>query len=261
MSGEELEFAVKMKALMTENENIRKREANLKSTQEELSATKNELQQQKLDQQVLKSEVQQLKSDQETLKTEVQQFKSDKETLRNELQRVTSELETVRTENSALSSQLTVFESRMVQVEKRLEDDAKRPKVAISVGLTNSGGVGPFNVETTLVYQKVFYNLGQAYNPTTGIFTAPQKGAYYFRFTAFDSRPNIVTGLTMYHNQRPVLHAGSQTVGRNVHYSNATVLQMEVGDVVSMKIPPTYYLYDDQNNSCTLTGFLLYPLS
>uniref|UniRef100_A0A8C6U298 C1q domain-containing protein n=1 Tax=Neogobius melanostomus TaxID=47308 RepID=A0A8C6U298_9GOBI len=211
----------------------------------ELSATKNELQQQKYEQQ--------------TLKNDVQQLKSEKETLKNELKRVTSELETVRRENSALNSQITVFESRMMLVEKTLEDDAKRPKVAFSVGLTDSGAVGPFNVETTLVYKKVFYNLGGAYNPITGIFTAPTKGVYYLRFTAFDHRPNIVTGITMYHNQKSVLHAGTWP-DRNAYYSNAIVLEMEEGDVVYMKIPKTYHLFDNANNSCTLTGFLLFPL-
>uniref|UniRef100_A0A8C6U3M7 C1q domain-containing protein n=1 Tax=Neogobius melanostomus TaxID=47308 RepID=A0A8C6U3M7_9GOBI len=155
---------------------------------------------------------------------------------------------------------LTAIESRMVHVEKTLEDDAKRPKVAFSVGLTDSGGVGPFNVETTLVYQKVFYNLGGAYNPITGIFTAPMKGVYYLRFTAFDYRANITTGISMYHNRKKVLHAGTVPSDRNEYYSNAIVLEMEEGDVVYMKIPANHNLYDYTANACTLTGFLLFPL-
>uniref|UniRef100_A0A8C6SKK0 C1q domain-containing protein n=1 Tax=Neogobius melanostomus TaxID=47308 RepID=A0A8C6SKK0_9GOBI len=241
-------------------EKLSEQAAALKSTQDELSATKNELQQQKYEQQTLKNDVQQLKSEQQTLKNEVQQLKYEQQTLKNEVQRVTSELETVRRENSALSSQLTAFESRMMLVEKTLDDDAKRPKVAFSVGLSDSGAVGPFNAATTLVYKKVFYNLGGAYNPITGIFTAPTKGVYYLRFTAFDYRANIVTGITMYHNQKSVLHAGTHPSGRNEYFSNAIVLEMEEGDVVYMKIPANYNLYDNASNPCTLTGFLLFPL-
>lgn len=42
------------------------------------------------------------------------------------------------------------------------------PKVAFSAGLTDSGAVGPFDDETTLVYKKAFTNVGDAYNQTTG---------------------------------------------------------------------------------------------
>lgn len=227
-------------------ETVNEQATKLTLTREELSSTKNELQQ--------------LKSDHQTLKNEAQQLKSGQEALRMELQRVSSDLETVRTENSALSVQITTIESRMVHVEKTLEDNAQQPKVAFSVGLTDSGGVGPFNAETTLVYEKVFYNLGQAYNPITGIFTAPTKGVYYLRFTGFDYRSGIVTGLTLYHNQKSVLHTGTRSEGRNVYYSNAIVLEMNEGDVVYMKIPATYNLFDNSNNFCTLTGFLLFPL-
>lgn len=41
-------------------------------------------------------------------------------------------------------------------------------KVAFSAGLTDSGSVGPFDDETTLIFSKTFSNVGGSYNQSTG---------------------------------------------------------------------------------------------
>lgn len=41
-------------------------------------------------------------------------------------------------------------------------------KVAFAAGLTDSGSVGPFDEETTLVFSKTFTNVGHSYNNTEG---------------------------------------------------------------------------------------------
>lgn len=41
-------------------------------------------------------------------------------------------------------------------------------QVAFSAGLSDSGSVGPFDQETTLVFSKTFANTGGAYNQSTG---------------------------------------------------------------------------------------------
>lgn len=40
--------------------------------------------------------------------------------------------------------------------------------MAFSAGLTDSGSVGPFDVETTLIFSKTFSNVGGAYDQSTG---------------------------------------------------------------------------------------------
>lgn len=41
-------------------------------------------------------------------------------------------------------------------------------QVAFSAGLSDSGSVGPFDQETTLIFSKTFANTGSAYNQSTG---------------------------------------------------------------------------------------------
>ncbi|XP_076022902.1 uncharacterized protein LOC143013228 [Genypterus blacodes] len=164
----------------------------------------------------------------------------------------------------ALTAQLTAMEVRMSTGEEMLEElrteKANRPKVAFSVGLTDAGKVGPFNTDTTLTYGKIFSNIGQVYNPITGIFTAPRRGLYYFTYTGFDFQA-VTFGLALYHNYKVVLRSAVKKNDQdNMYFSNAILLQLEESDVVYARLPTNYQLYDDGNNRCTLTGFLLFPL-
>ena len=45
---------------------------------------------------------------------------------------------------------------------------SEKPKVAFYTALTNNGRIGPYNTAITLRYSKVFTNVGNAYNPSTG---------------------------------------------------------------------------------------------
>lgn len=44
----------------------------------------------------------------------------------------------------------------------------EKPKVAFYAALTDAGLVGPYNVDVTLKFLKVYTNVGDAYNPSTG---------------------------------------------------------------------------------------------
>ncbi|XP_038582543.1 uncharacterized protein LOC119908759 isoform X2 [Micropterus salmoides] len=158
-----------------------------------------------------------------------------------------------------------VLESRMSSSEKEVNElkreNADRPKVAFSVGLTDAGQVGPFNTDITLKFSKVFTNIGQAYSPTTGIFTAPVRGAYYFRFTMWDNRKSSWMGANLYHNDKRMMWSSdySDSIGY-VAVSNALVLQLEKGDVIYMVLNSSYGVSDENNNRTTFDGFLLFPL-
>ncbi|XP_042258021.1 uncharacterized protein LOC121889862 [Thunnus maccoyii] len=178
----------------------------------------------------------------------------------------------VKTSNADLLARVTgtenkstVLEARMSSNENEVEElkreNADRLKVAFSVSLTDAGHVGPFNTETTLKFSKVFTNIGQAYNPTTGIFTAPVRGAYYFRFTLWDTHTSTWMGANLYHNKKRMMYSSDITDSNgNVSVSNALILQLEKGDVIYMTLGTDHRVSDQYVNRTTFDGFLLFPL-
>ncbi|XP_053172537.1 complement C1q-like protein 2 [Scomber japonicus] len=167
-------------------------------------------------------------------------------------------MEELKKENTVLETRMTASEN---EVEELKRQNADQPKVAFSLGLTDNGRIGPFNTEITLKFSKVFTNFGQAYSPTTGLFTAPVRGAYYFSLTIVDNRGNEECVVTLYHNDKRVLwnYDHNDDYG-HTNLSNSMVLQLEKGDVVYMVLPASYSVFDDGNDRFTFNGFLLFPL-
>ncbi|XP_022523347.2 complement C1q-like protein 4 isoform X2 [Astyanax mexicanus] len=169
-----------------------------------------------------------------------------------------SELLKMQKENTVLENRLTASENATKNL---IKENAERPKVAFSAALTDSGTVGPFSVQTQLVFKKVITNVGKAYNSNTGVFTAPVKGIYYFRFTALGYLHSNAMSVNLHKNQQTLMHIGSyNTHGYHEFISSGLTLELEVGDEIYTSLSATYKLYDNSNNSTTFTGFLLCPL-
>uniref|UniRef100_A0A672I535 C1q domain-containing protein n=1 Tax=Salarias fasciatus TaxID=181472 RepID=A0A672I535_SALFA len=148
--------------------------------------------------------------------------------------------------------------------EKQLEDlntlNAGELKVAFSAGLTDSGAVGPFDQETTLIFSKTFTNVGGAYDRTSGVFTAPVGGIYFFSFTAADYLKGYM-GLHLYRNEKPVVFSlDLNDHGGYTSASTAVSLQLDRGDSVRLSLPASYRLYDDSRNFSIFSGFLLFAV-
>ncbi|TKS65870.1 Cerebellin-2 Cerebellin-like protein [Collichthys lucidus] len=134
------------------------------------------------------------------------------------------------------------------------------PKVAFSAGLTDSGSVGPFDEETTLIFSKSITNIGRAYDRTSGVFTAPVRGLYFFSFTAADYLKGYM-GVYLYRNNQPIVfNLALNDHGGYASTSNGVALQLEEGDGVRLSLPASYRLYDDSRNFTVFSGFLLFPL-
>ncbi|XP_050959511.1 complement C1q-like protein 2 isoform X2 [Labeo rohita] len=139
------------------------------------------------------------------------------------------------------------------------ENEAK--KVAFSAGLLESGEghTGPINTEITLIYKKVFSNIGGGYDPNTGIFTAPRKGVYYFRFYAHCHGGTTMT-VTLFKNGQTQcsVHAWKHT--SNGNGSNGVVLTLETGDQIYTQLMPDTQVFDNPFGYTSFGGFLLFPM-
>ncbi|XP_051747886.1 uncharacterized protein LOC127511199 isoform X5 [Ctenopharyngodon idella] len=145
------------------------------------------------------------------------------------------------------------------QVELRKENRDREIAFSAALMQSGSGNIGPFTTHITLTYRNVFTNIGNAYNPITGIFTAPLKGAYMFRVSVFGVGPTQVSAHIVKNGELVVIAHDNQAQGV-LNSSNGVVLILEVGDVVYVRLWSGNRIYDDQNNRNTFSGYLLFPL-
>ncbi|ROI81136.1 Complement C1q-like protein 4 [Anabarilius grahami] len=96
---------------------------------------------------------------------------------------------------------------------------------------SGSGYVGPFTTEITLTYRNVVTNIGNAYNPVTGIFTAPLKGAYMFRVSVY-GHGGTGSSASIYKNGEHMVVSFNYQAQDRITSSKGVVLILEVGDVV-----------------------------
>ncbi|XP_048019558.1 uncharacterized protein LOC125250819 isoform X2 [Megalobrama amblycephala] len=151
--------------------------------------------------------------------------------------------------------------SNLTLGQEELRKENRDREIAFSAGLTQSSSeyIGPFTTHITLTYRNVFTNIGNAYNPITGVFTAPLKGAYMFRVSVFDLGGSTSTAYIVKNGELVVMANDVQAQDR-LSSSNGVVLILEVGDVVYVRLWSNTRIYDNENNLNTFSGFLLFPL-
>lgn len=182
----------------------------------------------------------------------------------SEMQLLTRKMDDFQVQNTAQEVELTSLMDRMNTTECRVDSLIKqRTKVAFYAALTNSGEVGPYNTPVVLKFSKVFTNIGNAYKPTTGFFTAPVKGVYYFRFTICGYPYKVGIGVQLFYNGKSIMFnvLGRFEYNENFEYlSNAVILKLNVGDELHLILPEREAIFDNENNHSTFTGFLLFNM-
>lgn len=94
-----------------------------------------------------------------------------------------------------------------------------------------------------------------------GIFKAPVRGIYFFTFTVCGAQNAKSLGGFLYKNEQMTVTVGQWRVHSDLRYAtNSVVLQLEVGDLVTLRIHQGYSVYDNGENLSTFSGFLIHSL-
>ncbi|XP_026129274.1 C1q-related factor-like [Carassius auratus] len=172
--------------------------------------------------------------------------------------KMAEQMQELQKENAGIIGQIKIIENQLEGIKRENEE---QPKVAFSADLGISGDLGPQSTEITLAFNNIFTNIGNNYNPATGLFIASVKGVYYFRFTACGQTIRQSLGASLHKNGQKIVSVGQWRDHNQHRYaSNGAVLQLEVGDVVCVKLLPGYTIYDSPDNLSTFSGFLIYSL-
>ncbi|CAK6984620.1 uncharacterized protein LOC108874148 isoform X10 [Scomber scombrus] len=166
----------------------------------------------------------------------------------------------------AMGEKLQDMETKLKETETRLNisenqimdlRNKERTKVMFSAAAGGRGAIGPFNTETTLIYRAVKTNIGGAYGQSTGIFTAPVAGVYYFTIFHHAGKDHGTVLYLYKNNQKVIMTQNHKAVFEIAHNGgNAVFLQLQPGDQVYVRMTANSFIWGG-NYHTTFSGFLV----
>uniref|UniRef100_A0A3B3YIE4 C1q domain-containing protein n=1 Tax=Poecilia mexicana TaxID=48701 RepID=A0A3B3YIE4_9TELE len=134
--------------------------------------------------------------------------------------------------------------------------------LAFSASLLASGQghTGPFNTHITLIFKHVVTNIGNAYNPNTGLFTAPVRGVYHFEFHIYGHGSTNPTSAELVKNRQQIFTAWTSQPAGGQKASNGVSLLLEIGDVVFLRMRANSWIADTAGHHTTFSGHLLFTM-
>ncbi|CAL9704112.1 unnamed protein product [Knipowitschia caucasica] len=130
------------------------------------------------------------------------------------------------------------------------------PKIAFYAGLRKQ-----HEGSEVLKFDDVVTNVGNYYEPSTGKFTCPLPGIYYFTYHVL-MRGGDGTSMwaDLKKNGQVRASAIAQDADQNYDYaSNSVILHLDVGDEVCVQLDGGKVHGGNTNKYSTFSGFLIYP--
>ncbi|XP_070541972.1 complement C1q and tumor necrosis factor-related protein 9-like [Ptychodera flava] len=135
-------------------------------------------------------------------------------------------------------------------------------RMAFSVVRTSS--LGPVSSHTTVIYNKVYSNVGNGYSSSTGKFTCSVSGVYFFMISGmriYSYSTNMYICLMKNNEKLPCVYV-DDTGGRKYGAaSTSVIIDLEEGDEVWVRLGNGYALYSDSDEYASFTGYLLHENS
>ncbi|XP_061592834.1 uncharacterized protein LOC133457505 [Cololabis saira] len=182
----------------------------------------------------------------------LRELESQKTELKQQYQEQAAELLTIKARANTTENHVNTLTR---------EGEVKRVAFSASLVVSGSETIGPFNAHTNLIFRNVVSNVGNAYNPNTGFFTAPVRAAYHFEFYLHgNGHPSHGTGAALVKNGDHVVLAHERQNSGSVNPAHGVTLLLEVGDVVFLRQWINSRIYDDPARYTTFSGQLLFTL-
>uniref|UniRef100_UPI0037E851D7 complement C1q-like protein 2 isoform X1 n=2 Tax=Semicossyphus pulcher TaxID=241346 RepID=UPI0037E851D7 len=172
------------------------------------------------------------------------------------------EMRHMQRENEAQAAKLRELELKTTELDK-IKQLLQVTQVAFSASLLASGAeyVGPFDTTTPLVFKNVVTNIGNAYDPNTGFFIAPVRGAYNFEYYIGSyGHDSYASGVGLVKNKEHIFLAWEHQPSHYGSTANGATLLLEVGDVVFLRLWPNTRIYDNEHHHSTFSGHLLFTM-
>uniref|UniRef100_A0A8C5G0Y8 C1q domain-containing protein n=1 Tax=Gouania willdenowi TaxID=441366 RepID=A0A8C5G0Y8_GOUWI len=198
-----------------------------------------------------KSELEQLQQQHKQQQLLLQQQQQQDAQQQQQIQTQAAELVTIKTKANITEKQVEAL---------RKDREVRQVVFSTSLLASGSGYTGPFNTDTNLIFKNVYENIGNAYNPHTGLFTAPVRGVYHFEFYIHGTS-KYSSGAFLVKNGQQICMAFDSTSSGRTAASNGATLLLEVGDVVFLHLWVNSWIYDDAfYNHNTFSGHLLFTM-
>ncbi len=109
---------------------------------------------------------------------------------------------------------------------------------------------------TKIPFQIIRLNVGGGMNVTSGIFTAPKSGIYFFSFTGLKTDSGVTLSVDLYHNSNRITRAEGTYVAGLFTLTLSSTLTLQSGDQISLLLVGGA-LYDSWAQHTNFNGILL----